>query len=479
MRSVLQSYESVKKDPMRPQFHFLAPSLWMNDPNGPLYINGYYHIFYQQNPYRAKWGKIHWGHARSKDLIHWEHLPIALAPSKDRREAHCFSGCAFDDNGTPTIIYTSIKNLLHVIFGGEQWIARGGKDLIHWKKEKCNPILTRKIHQHLKILHWRDPFVWKTGEQWNLILGGIHKKQRKGIILLYSSENLYNWDFQGIFFRQTRSKSEIWECPNFFTFPEKDLLILSPIGNRVIYYLGKQQGKQFYSEEPKILDYGRLFYATNLLQYSKSEIILWGWIKGGGKHWNGCLSLPMSVSLKDDALRIIPFPKLKVLREKTLFYAENVGLPQPLLITEKFILRMEAIFAFNQSRQDSIELYLEAHDESEPKDPYILLTIDFTLGILTSGKESAPIKIMGENFLQKVHLFVDKKVVEIFIDDNYRLTAFLKDLPDKEWNLFVRSNSLKTGEKENPSINILQIWGLNSIWDGDYGMNRFKDYLNV
>jgi beta-fructofuranosidase len=90
---------------LRPSYHFLPEKNWMNDPNGPIHINGDYHLFYQYNPNGDEWGSIHWGHAKSKDLIHWEQMPIALHPSPERGEDHCFSGCSVIQDGRPVIIY--------------------------------------------------------------------------------------------------------------------------------------------------------------------------------------------------------------------------------------------------------------------------------------------------------------------------------------------------------------------------------------
>jgi len=90
----------------RPIYHFMPEKNWMNDPNGPIYYKGEYHLFYQYNPNDYKWGDIHWGHAKSKDLINWEHLPIALHPSKEFDEHHCFSGCAaVNDEGSCYLLY--------------------------------------------------------------------------------------------------------------------------------------------------------------------------------------------------------------------------------------------------------------------------------------------------------------------------------------------------------------------------------------
>src|SRR5262245_47292866 len=109
MASVEQATPRLEKDRTRPIYHVLGPANWMNDPNGPIYHKGFYHLFYQHNPYGDDWGNMHWGHVRSPDLVHWERLPIALWPSKEAGEDHVFSGCAvLNGAGQPMIFYTSI-----------------------------------------------------------------------------------------------------------------------------------------------------------------------------------------------------------------------------------------------------------------------------------------------------------------------------------------------------------------------------------
>ncbi|MGO4271728.1 glycoside hydrolase family 32 protein, partial [Paenibacillus sp. TAF58] len=108
-QSAADIVEHVSKDPLRLKYHFMPPAYWMNDPNGLIYYRGEYHMFYQFHPYSAEWGAMHWGHAKSKDMVHWEHLPIALAPSEAYdfdKKGGCFSGSAVDDDGILTLIYT-------------------------------------------------------------------------------------------------------------------------------------------------------------------------------------------------------------------------------------------------------------------------------------------------------------------------------------------------------------------------------------
>src|SRR5271155_4183061 len=101
--------KALASDPLRPQFHLLPASNWMNDPNGPIFWQGNYHMFFQYNPNAAVWGDMHWAHAISPDMIHWKHLPVALAPTKNGPDQDgCFSGSAVDNHGVATFIYTGV-----------------------------------------------------------------------------------------------------------------------------------------------------------------------------------------------------------------------------------------------------------------------------------------------------------------------------------------------------------------------------------
>src|SRR5690349_16079340 len=107
--AVKEAVPSAQADPAHPIFHVAAPAQWMNDPNGPIFYKGYYHLFYQLHPYSDKDGTKYWGHVRSRDLVKWEHLPIALAPSNDKGEEAIWSGsCTINGAGQPIIFYTSI-----------------------------------------------------------------------------------------------------------------------------------------------------------------------------------------------------------------------------------------------------------------------------------------------------------------------------------------------------------------------------------
>ncbi len=181
------------RDPLRPRYHFLPPANWMNDPNGTIFVRGEYHLFYQLNPYRAKWGQTHWGHARSRDLVHWEHLPIALAPARHLGEKHCFSGCCVDDGGQPTILYTSIGGrlgALSALRGAQQWMAVGDETLCHWHRSPKTRCSTRACTAGAEIYDWRDPYVWREDGGWFMLLVGKYFGERFGSVFLYWSTDL-------------------------------------------------------------------------------------------------------------------------------------------------------------------------------------------------------------------------------------------------------------------------------------------------
>jgi beta-fructofuranosidase len=308
--SVRKAAERVKDDPTRPVYHVLAPANWINDPNAPIFYKGYYHLFYQHNPYGDQWGHMHWGHVRSKDLAHWERLPIALWPARAKGEEHCFSGCAaVSRDGKLMLIYTSIGKR-----DPEQWAAVSeDEQAARFRKHPANPLLTLKDHGGLKIDDWRDPFVFKEGGRWYMVTGG-HKAGGKGCILLYASDDLVRWKFLGIPFEGQEGN---WECPNFFKLGKKWVLIYSPHGP-VRYYTGDFDLKIY-----KPAYHGRMdadsFYAPNGMEDPQGRRLLWGWVRGfrDGRGWNGCLTLPRVLTLLSDGrLGQEPAPELTKLRGK-------------------------------------------------------------------------------------------------------------------------------------------------------------------
>jgi beta-fructofuranosidase len=324
MASDAKAAPRAEADPDRPAYHILAPANWINDPNGPIYHNGYWHMFYQHNPYGDGWGNMHWGHVRSRDLAHWEHLPIALWPSKEVGEEHVFSGCSIiRKDGKPAILYTSIGRGKSATDYAEQWLALGDDDLIRWEKAAGNPALEPSIHGATKIWDWRDPFLFKYKGDDYLVLGGNlnHGKGGEAVVNLYHAKDpsLLKWEYLGILFKDPDKAIANIECPNFFELDGKWVLIISPSG-RVHYFIGSFDGKQFKPEKSGLLDESGDFYAPNCTTDDHGRRILWGWVHGfkGGQGWNGCHTLPRELSIRDGELVQRPVPEIEALRAEKL-----------------------------------------------------------------------------------------------------------------------------------------------------------------
>src|SRR5204863_5216366 len=176
---------AAPRDLQRPAYHLLPTRGWINDPCAPLYWQGQYHMFHQYNPHAAVWGDMHWAHATSPDMIHWQHLPIALAPTPGWDDADgCFTGSAVDDHGVATFLYTGVKSVApefatlrdgHSNLREVQCLATSNDPLLRtWTKWKT-PIIQPPADPLLT--GFRDPFLWRDRDLWYLGVGSGVRKQ--------------------------------------------------------------------------------------------------------------------------------------------------------------------------------------------------------------------------------------------------------------------------------------------------------------
>ncbi|QDT39096.1 glycoside hydrolase family 32 protein [Stratiformator vulcanicus] len=318
--SVAKAAEGLD-DPLRPRFHFHPAANWINDPNGPILHRGWYHVFFQHNPYGDEWGNMHWGHTRSRDLVNWERLPIAIPPSPSRAEKHVYSGCAeHDGDGNVLAFYTSVD-------GGpkpnEQWVAKAlDDDLTKWHKPDFNPLLTIESAPGITFgAGFRDPFIFHFKNRTFMVVGA--DTQDESVIPLWEAEDdtLLNWKYLGIVWRTPKSKVKFPECPNFFELDGKCVLIISPY-RALEYEVGEfdpdaDGGPTFQVEKKGRLEPTDSLYASNILIDESGERILLGWARHfkGGRGWSGVLTLPRVLSLdKDLTLCQKPIRTLSTLR---------------------------------------------------------------------------------------------------------------------------------------------------------------------
>ncbi|UCS93106.1 glycoside hydrolase family 32 protein [Echinicola marina] len=256
----------------RPQYHFTPPKSWMNDPNGMVYLDGEYHLFYQHNPDSNVWGPMHWGHAVSTDMLHWEHLPIALYPDS---LGTIFSGSAVIDKGNTSGLGEDGKNPMIAIFtyhhpekGQTQGIAFSNDKGRTWTKYKNNPVLNNP-----GIPDFRDPKVsWY--DQGNGTGKWIMTLAVKDKISFYSSPNLIDWEHESDFSPSWASYGGVWECPDLFPLTDQEghekwvlLVSINPGGpnggSATQYFTGNFDGGNFTADgkDVKWIDYGADNYA--------------------------------------------------------------------------------------------------------------------------------------------------------------------------------------------------------------------------
>ncbi|HEY2014718.1 MAG TPA: glycoside hydrolase family 32 protein, partial [Bryobacteraceae bacterium] len=337
----------LASDPRRPQFHLLPAANWMNDPNGPIYWKGRYHMFFQYNPNAAIWGDMHWAHAISPDMIHWKHLPVALAPTPGGPDADgCFSGTAVVRNGVVTFIYTGVvkapsedatlrdghSNLKET----QCYATSADAELRTWTK-RPTPVIPTPPHG-MQVTGFRDPAPWREPalypDGWLMAVGSGEQK-RGGAILLYKSADLQTWEYLHIIAAgsvkggdATDSTNpvdtgDMWECPDLFPLGNKHVLIYSTQG-KVFWKVGELDPKEllFHEQQSGLLDYGS-FYAPKTQLDRHGNRILWGWIpesrpaaEYSASGWAGLMSLPRVLTIGSEGrLKISISPAVEKLRK--------------------------------------------------------------------------------------------------------------------------------------------------------------------
>ncbi|AJQ28972.1 glycoside hydrolase family 32 protein [Pelosinus fermentans] len=325
-KAVWADYEKVRQSPFRLNYHIMAPTGWINDPNGLIQFKGQYHVFYQHYPYAPYWGPMHWGHVVSKDLVHWQYKPIALAPDQDY-ESGCWSGSAVDDNGVMTLFYTAHSDNRTT---KELQCMATSSDGITFKKYEGNPVI-RELPPDAST-DFRDPSVWKHENMWYMLVGT--GKDGKGRAVLYRSTDLRQWDYQGVAAESNGTQGDMWECPNLFSLGEKDVLLLSPMNMKDaknIFIVGNMnyQTEKFTQQNVQQVDYGQDFYAGQTFQDNKGRRIMIGWMNRWGSKfptandgWAGALTVPRELKLSKDGSKVlsVPVEEMQKLRDTQVSY---------------------------------------------------------------------------------------------------------------------------------------------------------------
>ena len=442
-------------EPLRPQFHFTPEKNWMNDPNGLVYYQGEYHLFYQSNPFGNVWGHMSWGHAVSPDLVHWRHLPVALA---EENGVMIFSGSAVvdwhnscglcrnpdsKDKSCLVAIYTG-----HTATNQSQHLAVSNDRGRTWTKYAGNPVL------EIGYKDFRDPKVFwhEATSKWVMVVS-LSKEQK---VRIYGSPDLKRWEALSDFGPAGVTGSDVlWECPDLFELPvdgqpgnKKWVLIVNinpggvAGGSGGEYFIGSFDGRKFTNDHPAdkalFVDYGKDFYAgVTFSDVPKSDgrRLLLGWMSNWQyaqseptSPWRTAQSIPRELSLKkfSDGLRLVqqPIRELRSLRGRHEAL-RMIRLGAGLHLKKLNLLpgdALEIIAEFEISKASVVSLRLRTGGEEETVVGYDATTqkmfVDRTRsGNVSfdqnfSGRQEAPLAPHGNSV--KLHLFVDRSSVEVF-----------------------------------------------------------------
>lgn len=487
-----QTNTPLYKEKYRPQFHFSPAKNWTNDPNGLVYFNGEYHLFYQYNPFGNGWGHMSWGHAVSKDLVSWKELPVAIP---EEGNTMIFSGsCVVDKYNTAgfaakpgqvamVAVYTGHNNLDSIKKDStlqNQQIAYSLDNGRTWTKYKDNPVLD------LKRKDFRDPkvFWYEPGKKW--IMTVVFPEEH--IVQLYTSKNLKQWSFLSDF-GPAGDINGIWECSDLLKVPVKGKpgrykwVLLNSVSTTMQYFIGEFDGKIFRSENAngKILrpDYGADFYAgityNNLPAGALPVLIGWAnnWSYAGNLPvfpWKGIMSMPRTLQIQEiNGVQMLvqnPVPAIKKLRRAQTQLSNIQFTGTKKLDAESQQVEIE--MTMDPGREDSCGIRLAAGNGKYLSIGYAEYTQELYVDRSNSGDTGfhpafknwlqSKVGIMENNNKIKLHIFLDKSIAEIFAD--YGQVVLTEQLFPDEKNKGIILFS-KNGKTVFDSI---KLWPLKSAW---------------
>lgn len=427
------------------------------NPNGFSYYKGEYHLFYQYNPYSTHWDSMHWGHVVSKDLLHWNYVPTALAPDEDYDKFGCFSGSAIElEDGRQLLMYTSVNQ--EKLEDGTvrdiqtQAVAVGdGKD---YEKYDKNPVLTAKdLPKGASKVDFRDPKIWKGNDGNFYCVIGSRPADGSGQILLYRSKNGFEWEFVSILAKNQNRYGKMWECPDFFELDGKYVLLTSPQdmlpeglefhnGNGTLCIIGELDPETHTLKEQfcQGVDYGIDYYAMQTLLAPDGRRIMIAWMQNwdtlayrcNDSGWFAQMSLPRELSVKNGRLYQVPIRELNAMRANKVEY-NNVVIKDTRLTLDQIegrIVDLELVI--RPADKDNLYKKFEfCFAENEKYHSTLCFRPDESVLKIDrkfSGSERALVHqssclVNGDSNELKLRVILDKFSVEVFINDGEQVMS--------------------------------------------------------
>jgi fructan beta-fructosidase len=477
---------TLSSDPYRPGFHFTPPQNWINDPNGLVFFAGEYHLFFQFNPFGNAWGHMSWGHAVSPDLVHWEHLPVAIPETGG---IMAFSGCAVVDWHNSSGFGLNNQPPLVIVFTGQNDTLRRQDQRLAFSNDKGrtwtlfegNPVLD------IGIQDFRDPKVlWhEPSQKWIMIV--VLADQLK--VGFYSSRDLKTWTHQSDFAPENTT-DKIWEVPELFELKidnsnesrwvlKVDAFPSDPLG-RIAgkYFVGRFDGLQFVPDQLELesnwLDFGEDFYAAITWSDVPDGRRIWlGWMSNWNyaretptHPWRGAMSIPRSLKLEDVAGRLglvqEPIRELETLRGH-LYSLSATSVLEGSTVLEARGTKLEIVMVFKPESATEFGLKVRVGENDFTTVGYNLEQQELFVDRRQSGKVDFSDRFAGKHASQlkledgelRLQIFVDQSSVEVFAQHGRTvLTDLIFPSPD--------SDGLEVYAVGGTVEVTAQIWELNS-----------------
>lgn len=407
--------------PTRETYHFSPWKNWINDPNGLCWFQGYYHMFYQFNPHEQRWSNMYWGHAVSRDLVHWTHLPVVLAPQEDILENQekvkggAFSGCAVASDEEVVFYLTRHKGPLR---DGEntveqQWMMRS-HDMIRFSEETC------VIGQQPEgvSFDFRDPKVLRVRDRWYMVLGSAIAGQ--GAILLYESTDGEKWEYAHPLLVEERVK-RCFECPDFMELDGTYVATgawmehYDECGRYQMcrYYTGTFRDGEFAVENDGWFDFGSNCYAMQSFVHQGRRISI-GWISDFYEEHVPCengaygsMTIPRELHVRDGKLYMMPVQEIRTLKGKTLYEGKGESISLTGIEGNAYRVRI----GFSENTFFTILL-------GEDGERSISLVNDEEgLRIVTRGVKSEGVCFRADvEEVRDLEIYMDRRVAEVYVN---------------------------------------------------------------
>lgn len=426
-----------KKTDYRLRYHITPPSGLLNDPNGICYFDGQYHVFYQWNPLELNHSQKCWGHVVSQDMVHWEKVNPAypLLPSDKYDKDGCYSGSA--------IVY---QDKMHILYTGNVGHGETGPNR-RKTSQQVHAIYNSETRAFDKIgvaikgvpfgmtPHFRDPKVWQIDDKFYTIIGA-QRKNKTGTAVVYTSKTLNRWKKIGELKTKMKNFGYMWECPDMFKLDGKDVFMFSPQGIETSGYKYQNRDQSGYvvglfDERKAIfdqfsdfeeLDRGHEFYAPQTFLAADGRRVMIGWmgIPGEEEHptikegWMHALTLPRELSMRGNRLIQKPIKELEALRQEAIEYGEFIVEDE---IWEREELTGDAyeLLVDVNVIAESFELIVKSSVRIIYNRELSLLTLE-RQGAHPKYKESRSVELKSEDHELKLHVFVDKSSIEVFVN---------------------------------------------------------------